>query len=275
MTKRRELTAEEKEIARKLKAIFESKKKELNLNQLSAAHAMGWKSQGTVFQYLNGRIPLNTDAKIRFAELLGVKVTDFDVNFDKKHHIYPVGQAISKEEALPATVVMGSDTEKQTDPIERRQNTIKVRDVSADYNGSSHDHKFVLKFEGDHTPPDAVISAINALLEIDLEKDAKRELEKEWKKLEKEKVKYKKLAAVLKTKEKYLEKEKDDLRSKRNKVFNNIVYAAMRQIDDNELPLDMKLKIVDKLKDAQKRDPLILPENNSLSSKNEKGDWFL
>ncbi len=82
MSKRRELTKKEKEMACKLKVIFDGKKDELNLTQLSAAYAMGWKSQGAVYQFLNGRVPLNTDAKIKFANLLGVSVSDFDSEFN-------------------------------------------------------------------------------------------------------------------------------------------------------------------------------------------------
>ena len=79
------LTPRQKGIALNLKAIFERKKRELGLTQESAAKAMGWKTQGAVSNYLNGKIPLNTDAKLKFAKLLGVKVADFDPEF--KHEI--------------------------------------------------------------------------------------------------------------------------------------------------------------------------------------------
>ena len=55
-----------------LKLIWNQKKKELGLTQEKAAHLMGWHSQAAVAQYLNGKIPLNTDAKMKFAELLNV-----------------------------------------------------------------------------------------------------------------------------------------------------------------------------------------------------------
>ncbi len=42
---------------------------------------MGWKSQGTVGQYLNGALPLNTDAKLKFAELLNCDVSEIDPGF--------------------------------------------------------------------------------------------------------------------------------------------------------------------------------------------------
>jgi len=80
--KRRQLTAEEKTVAGNLKKIFNTKKKELGLSQLTAAHVMGWKSQGAVGQYLNGEVPLNTDAKIKFSRLLEIEINDFDPAFD-------------------------------------------------------------------------------------------------------------------------------------------------------------------------------------------------
>ncbi|MFP1463138.1 helix-turn-helix domain-containing protein [Escherichia coli] len=37
---------------------------------------LGFESQGTVSQYLNGKIPVNTDAALKFAALLKVKPED-------------------------------------------------------------------------------------------------------------------------------------------------------------------------------------------------------
>ena len=58
--------------AASLKLIWKQKKRDLGLTQEKAAHIMGWSSQGAVAQYLNGKIPLNTDAKMKFAGLLKV-----------------------------------------------------------------------------------------------------------------------------------------------------------------------------------------------------------
>lgn len=94
MRNRRELTDSEKAIALSLRAIWDSKKKELGLSQMKAAHDMGFSSQATVSQFLRGFIPLNTDAKLKFSKLLGVPVTDFDPAFSEN------AQAIASESAV-------------------------------------------------------------------------------------------------------------------------------------------------------------------------------
>ena len=81
MEKRRELTPEEKRIADALKTIWKAKQKERKFSQLNAAGEMDFSSQSTISQYINGKIPLNTDAKIKFAKFLGVSVIDFDPDF--------------------------------------------------------------------------------------------------------------------------------------------------------------------------------------------------
>lgn len=81
MTKRRPLTTREKFAQQQLRAIWQAKKKSLDLTQEKAAHQLGWSSQGTVGQYLLGRVPLNTDALLKFAKLLEVKPSDIDPDF--------------------------------------------------------------------------------------------------------------------------------------------------------------------------------------------------
>lgn len=73
MTKRRALTAEELEWAAKLKSEWLAMKQPLGLTQELAATKMDM-TQGAVGQYLNGRIPLNDTAAMKFAKLLGVNV---------------------------------------------------------------------------------------------------------------------------------------------------------------------------------------------------------
>lgn len=80
MKARRELTKEEQAWKSNLVRIWNAKKDALGLNQEKLADRIGWNSQGTVGQYLTGRIPLNTDAKIKFAKALGVDVSEIDPN---------------------------------------------------------------------------------------------------------------------------------------------------------------------------------------------------
>ena len=59
-----------------LNALYLSKKKVLKLTQKKLADAMGI-SPPSVFNYLNGQIPLNAKAAAKFAEMLRAPVSDF------------------------------------------------------------------------------------------------------------------------------------------------------------------------------------------------------
>lgn len=77
---RKPLNTQQKKWADNLKRIWDTRKKELNLTQEKAGYELGW-TQGAVGHYIKGRTPLNTDAKIKFSELLNVPVTDIDPDF--------------------------------------------------------------------------------------------------------------------------------------------------------------------------------------------------
>ncbi|MBG6240464.1 MAG: helix-turn-helix domain-containing protein [Candidatus Symbiopectobacterium sp. Clec_Harlan] len=68
----RQVTDQDKQTATRLKRIWDEKKKALGLTQEKAADALGFNTQGAVSQYLNGKVPLNTDTVIKFAKLLRV-----------------------------------------------------------------------------------------------------------------------------------------------------------------------------------------------------------
>ena len=69
------ITDADKDAAKRLRAIWESKKQELKLTQTSIADEIGT-SQSAISQYLNGTIALNTDAVIVFAKLLQCEPKD-------------------------------------------------------------------------------------------------------------------------------------------------------------------------------------------------------
>lgn len=87
--KRREFTAREKSAQQNLFRIWSEKKEELGLTQESAASEMGFKTQGAVNQYLNGKIPLNTDAVLKFAMLLRCAPKDIDKEFGQFENTKP------------------------------------------------------------------------------------------------------------------------------------------------------------------------------------------
>lgn len=70
--RRRALSPEEKEASRRLKNIWEKKKKDLHLTQEEAAHRCGWNTQAAFYQYLNGIIPLNVEALVKISKVLQV-----------------------------------------------------------------------------------------------------------------------------------------------------------------------------------------------------------
>lgn len=74
---RRSLTDKEKAWANNLKREWFAKKNAEKITQTQAANEFGW-TQGAIGQYINGKIPLNTDAKRKFARFLGVSVTRID-----------------------------------------------------------------------------------------------------------------------------------------------------------------------------------------------------
>lgn len=78
---RRKLTLDEEAWRQNLRRIYSEKKKELGLTQEKLADLGEWKSQGTISNYFNGIIPLNTDAKLKFASILQVDVTEIDPTF--------------------------------------------------------------------------------------------------------------------------------------------------------------------------------------------------
>ncbi|ADW76535.1 helix-turn-helix domain protein (plasmid) [Rahnella aceris] len=73
---KRKLTDEDLAAAKRLKAIWTSKRAALGLTQEKAADLLGFNTQGAVSHYLNGVTPLNTDTVIKFSMLLMVKPED-------------------------------------------------------------------------------------------------------------------------------------------------------------------------------------------------------
>ena len=78
---RRPLTEQEKAAARRLKSIWDEKKRELGLTQNKARKLLGFKTQSSVSQYLGGEIALNDEAAYKFAKLLRVEPADFKSDY--------------------------------------------------------------------------------------------------------------------------------------------------------------------------------------------------
>jgi len=71
---RPELTESQRQDALRLSNVMKSHKlTNPDTTQESLAFACGWKTQGAVSQYINGRIPLNLDALLKFSKFFGVE----------------------------------------------------------------------------------------------------------------------------------------------------------------------------------------------------------
>lgn len=71
--RKKTLDVAEADAAKRLRDIWDDKKVTLRLTQERAAEALGFSTQASISHYLNGTTPLNTDATLKFAALLGVK----------------------------------------------------------------------------------------------------------------------------------------------------------------------------------------------------------
>lgn len=83
METKKSLTTEQLEDARRLKALYESKKKDLGVTQYTIADELGI-TQGAVGHYLNGRNALNVDVASGFARILQVPISDFSQSIAAK-----------------------------------------------------------------------------------------------------------------------------------------------------------------------------------------------
>lgn len=77
MVKRRELTAHEKACAERANALWRKKKRAEKTSQAAAAAELGMTSSA-FNQYINGKIPMNTDATAKIAAYLGVSPRDIN-----------------------------------------------------------------------------------------------------------------------------------------------------------------------------------------------------
>lgn len=83
MEKKKDITPTQAEDAKRLKAIYEAKKKVLGVTQQSIADELDI-TQGAVGHYLNGRNPLNLPVASVFARLLKVNVEEFSPTLAKE-----------------------------------------------------------------------------------------------------------------------------------------------------------------------------------------------
>ena len=78
------LSYEQLQDASRLKNIYLARKEALGLTQAVLADHLGFANQSGVSQYLNGKIPLNAEVAVLFAEQLQCKVSDFSAQLQNQ-----------------------------------------------------------------------------------------------------------------------------------------------------------------------------------------------
>lgn len=92
--------------AAKLKAIYLAcKKVDASLSQESVAERAGWAGQSVVSQYLNGRIPLNLPALLKFSAILGFDPSEVSPRLAENLHAAHITPAGARQLTNPDNVV--------------------------------------------------------------------------------------------------------------------------------------------------------------------------
>lgn len=103
-----------RDTAQGLKAIYERKRRQFHLSQDKIAAECGWQSQSTVSQYLNGLIPLNLEAAVKFATLLECSVSEFHPGFHEILKAYETNSLQLPEDAIKfATIYAQLDSARR------------------------------------------------------------------------------------------------------------------------------------------------------------------
>lgn len=168
------------EDARRLRSVFELRKNEdSSLSQERLAYACGWKTQGTVNQYIHGKIPLNLNAVQKFAEALRVSIEDISPDLSKQiaslakslpksegtnsnTDLVTIGTGIAHEQvSYPREIQEVIDLMMGTDGRGRQKIRIAVEDALLEYQA------LLRKTQLEKTPSVADIMAMKELLQSD------------------------------------------------------------------------------------------------------------
>ncbi|UAN53444.1 helix-turn-helix domain-containing protein [Serratia sp. JSRIV002] len=128
--KKKPLDIKDQEAAERLRNIWDEKKVTLRLTQEKAADALGFETQSTVSQYLNGRNPLNTDAILKFAALLGVKPEDIKPDLKEMMNYVRKSGTHSEDIAAPGWQILKPEHAELVSLYERLPESEKIRHMS-------------------------------------------------------------------------------------------------------------------------------------------------
>lgn len=127
-TTRRPLTEQEIQAHKNLRKIWLAKKKDLRLTQESAGDSMGY-TQGAVSHYLNGIIPLNSNAIFKFAQLLDVDPTEISVDLLPWRIGSGYGPLAKARQKVSEPPPAGMEPAQMNDDGVNRQNRLQIRSV--------------------------------------------------------------------------------------------------------------------------------------------------
>ncbi|HBS5246979.1 TPA: helix-turn-helix domain-containing protein, partial [Klebsiella pneumoniae] len=128
--RKKTIDAVEREAAKRLREIWNEKKVTLRLTQEKAAEVLGFSTQASVSHYLNGTTPLNTDATLKFASLLGVKPEEIRPDLaEMMNYVRKSGEYL-EDRSVPGWKLLSPELAELIDLYERLPQSEKERHLS-------------------------------------------------------------------------------------------------------------------------------------------------
>ena len=128
--RKKTIDAVEREAAKRLREIWNEKKVTLRLTQEKAAEVLGFSTQASVSHYLNGTTPLNTDATLKFASLLGVKPEEIRPDLaEMMNYVRKSGEYL-EDRSVPGWKLLSPEYAELIDLYERLPQSEKERHLS-------------------------------------------------------------------------------------------------------------------------------------------------
>lgn len=116
----KKLTEEQLQDAARLKKIFEERKaSDRSVTQESIAAACGWKTQSAAQQYLNGMVPLNLDALIKFSLALDVPVTEISPTLGARIMAVRVAHNAASAGLSPQAIAVAKAFDRLETPVQK------------------------------------------------------------------------------------------------------------------------------------------------------------
>lgn len=154
------LTEEQLADAARLRTAFKARQDvDPSLTQEGLAHICGWKTQGTVNQYLNGKIPLNMQALLKFSKALAVEPEDISPSISAQfrdaaalvlaHSRTSTGSGLAEAYQLPESAPRERSIRVVEDGADLPDDSIQIRKVKLNLQAGVHGIRFDVIEEDD------------------------------------------------------------------------------------------------------------------------------